>query len=75
MAEELIKAVAYICPVCKYEFFIYFDDLRKKHGFDGKNFNKLPKIDCHICHRSKAVASDIRELPDCYIDPIDIWLQ
>ena len=72
--DPQVKAVAYICPVCKYEFFIYFDELQKPYGFDGKNFKKLPKIPCHICHRSNAEGKEMREVPDSWADPLDIWL-
>jgi len=72
--EDQANTVVYICPVCKYEFFIYFDDLRKAYGFDGKNFKILPKIPCHICHRSHAVGKEMREVPDSWADPLDIWL-
>lgn len=75
MAEELIKAVKFICPVCQYPVFIYFDELQKSYGFNGYNFKKFPKIDCHICHRSQAKAKEIVEVPDCYVDPLEIWLE
>ena len=73
--EPQVKAVVYICPVCKYEFFIYFDELRKAYGFDGKNFKILPKFGCHICHRSHAEGKEIREVPDSWADPLDMWLE
>ena len=75
MEEKLIKAVLFICPVCQYKVFIYFDELQKNYGFDGKNFARLPKIDCHICHRSQAEAKEVKEVPDSWIDPLDIWLE
>jgi hypothetical protein len=72
--EKQANVVVYICPVCKYEFFIYFDDLRRDYGFDGKNFKKLPKIPCHICHESYAEGKEMREVPDSWADPLDIWI-
>jgi len=75
VGEKSVKAVKFICPVCQYPVFIYFDELRKNYGFNGHNFNKLPKIDCHICHRSQAVAKEVLEIPDGQADPLDIWLE
>ena len=75
MQEKLVKAVVFICPVCRYKVFIYFDELRDKYGFNGKNFNQLPKIDCHICHRSQAVAKEVKEISDFQADPLEIWLE
>lgn len=75
MGEKLVKAVVFVCPVCQYNIFIYFDELRESYGFNGKNFNKLPKIDCHICHRSQAEAKEVREIPDAQADPLEIWLE
>lgn len=73
MPEKLVKTVKFICPVCKYKIFIYLDELQEKYAFDGKDFSKLPKIDCHICHRSQAQAQEIQEVPDSWADPLDIW--
>lgn len=75
MEEKLVKAVVFICPVCKYKIFIYFDELREKYNFNEKNFKNLPKIDCHICHRSQAEAQEIQEVPDSWADPLDIWIE
>lgn len=73
MYEKKVKTVVFICPVCKYEIFIYFDELQKSYDFDGKNFQKLPQIGCHICHRSHAEAKEVKEVPDSWADPLDIW--
>lgn len=75
MPEVLVKVVKFVCPVCQYPVYIYFDELQKNYGFNGHNFNKLPKIDCHICHRSQALAQEVKEMPDCYADPLEIWLE
>lgn len=75
MPEALVKVVKFVCPVCQYSVFIYFDELQKNYGFNGDDFNKLLKIDCHICHRSQAVAKEVQEVPDCYADPLEIWLE
>lgn len=75
MFEKEVKAVSFICPVCKYKIFIYYDELRKSYGFDGKDFKKLPKIGCHACHRSHAEAKEIVEVPDSWVDPLEIWME
>jgi hypothetical protein len=73
--SDKVKAVKFICPVCDFPVYMYFDELQKTYGFNGHNFNKLPKIGCHICHRSFAIAREVIDIEDFCVDPLEIWIE
>lgn len=69
MEENMVEALIFICPNCRFQEFESVEELRKNYGFDGKDFKTLPKFECHGCHQHYVEPKRFEKIPASWLEP------